>query len=111
MSAGKGVVFTLQWSRERTDAVKLSVGTEHLTSSCQNLMSVCLVAHIPNDSVVRGVIYVVECHCDFNHAKRGGKMTRVDGNLVDDVFSQFFAYLWQLVDAQFAQILRVFDVT
>jgi hypothetical protein len=38
-------------------------------------------------------------------------MTGVDGNLVDDVFSQFFAYLWQLVDAQFAQILRVFDVT
>ena len=74
-------------------------------------MSVCLMAYIPYDSVVWSVIYVVECYSDFNHAKRGGKMTWVYGNLVDDVFSQFFAYLWQLVDAQFAQILRVFDVT
>ena len=37
-------------------------------------------------------------------------MSGVDGNLVDDVFSQFFAELRQLPDVEPAQILGVFDV-
>ena len=37
-------------------------------------------------------------------------MTWIYSHFVDDVFSQFFAYLWQLINAQFAQIIRIFDI-
>ena len=59
MSAGEGVVFTFKRCWEWTDAMELSVGAECLTSSGQNLMSVCLMAYIPDDAVFRSIVHVV----------------------------------------------------
>lgn len=35
-------------------------------------------------------------------------MTGVDANLVDDIFSEFFAYFRELVNAQLTKVRRVF---
>ena len=40
MSAGKGVVFALQWSREWTDAVQFAVGAEVVPAPRQYLVAV-----------------------------------------------------------------------
>ena len=87
MSAGEGIVFAFQRSREWTDAVQLAVGTEVVAATCQDFMSVSLMSYIPYDTVVRGVEDIMKGYGYFNHTKRGGKMTRIYGNLVDNVFS------------------------
>jgi hypothetical protein len=35
-------------------------------------------------------------------------MTGVDANLVDDIFSEFFAYFGELVNAQLMKVCRIF---
>ena len=87
MSAGKGVVFALQWSREWTDAVQFAVGAEVVPAPRQYLVAVSLVSYIPNNSVVWCVVNVMQGYGYLHDTQRGGKMTRVYCHLVNDVFS------------------------
>ena len=91
MSATEGVVFAFRRKRERLDAIQFTVGTETLTPACQNLMSVCLMAYIPNDSVVWRIEHIVQCYSKFNYTQTGSQMSRVDRQFLDDVVAQFFA--------------------
>ena len=59
MTAGEGIILALQRCRERTDAVQLSVGAERIAATGKNLMAISLVAHIPNDAVLRSIEYVM----------------------------------------------------
>ena len=49
-------------------------------------MSVGLVSPIPYNTVVWGVVDIMKGYGYFIPAKSGGKLTWVDGNLVDNVF-------------------------
>ena len=62
MTTHKGVVFTLLWSGEGTDTPQLSVGEELLATTSQNLMTVGLMAHVPYNPILWGVVHIVECH-------------------------------------------------
>ena len=59
MTAGEGIIFALQGCRERTDAVQLPVSAERIAATGKNLMTISLVAHIPNDAVLRSIEYVM----------------------------------------------------
>ena len=41
-------------------------------------MTVSLVSHIPDQFIVRGVINIVKCNCQFNNAQTGAEMPRID---------------------------------
>ena len=87
MSAGKRVVFALLGGREGHDAVQLAVRAETLPAPCQYLMSISLMTHIPNNTVVGGVIYVMEGNGQLHHAKTGGEVSGVYRQLLHDVFT------------------------
>ena len=69
------------------------------------------MAHIPYDTVIGRVKDIVQCHGDLHHAKTGSEMSGVDRHFVDNILSELAAYLRQLVDAEFPQVGRIFDLT
>ena len=72
MTTGKRVIFALHRSGERTDTMKTTVGVELVTTTGQNLVTVGLVPYIPDNTVFRGVVNVVQRHSDLYNAKTGG---------------------------------------
>jgi hypothetical protein len=74
-------------------------------------MPVGLMAHIPYDTVVGRVEDIVQCHGDLHHTKTGSEMSGVDRHFVDNILAELAAYLRQLVDAEFPQVGRIFDLT
>ena len=69
MSTGKRVVLTLRGGWEGFDTTQLTIGTELLTPSCQDLMAVSLMAHVPNNTVFRRIIDIMKCNGYLCHTK------------------------------------------
>ena len=111
MTTSEGVVRTLFRRRERTHTTHLAVGAEGVSPTRQDLVAVGLMAHIPYDTVIGRVKDIVQCHGDLHHAKTGSEMSGVDRHFVDNILSELAAYLRQLVDAEFPQVGRIFDLT
>ena len=110
MAAGKGVILTFLWRGERLDATQLTVGTELFATTCQDLMTVCLMTHVPDDAVLWCVIDIMQGDSDLNDAEAGSQMAGIDRHLLHDILAQLFAEQGQIVHRQLAQILRVLDL-
>ena len=110
MPAHKRVVFAFFGRGEGLQSAQLAIGAETLAPSSQYLVSVGLVSHIPYDSVFRCVIYIVQGYRQFYHTKARRQMTWVDRQFLDNILTQFLTELWQLVDSQFSEVFRVFDI-
>ena len=73
-------------------------------------MSVCLVSYVPDDAVVWCVVDIMQCHGDFHDSQTGGEVSRVGGQLFDDIFPKLFTELWKLVHRQFLEVVRRVDI-
>ena len=71
-------------------------------------MAVSLVAYVPYDTVVGGVIDVVQGNGDLGHAEARCQVPGIDRQFFNDVAPQFVAYLRQLLHLEFAQVFRIF---
>ena len=67
MAYAKGVVFAFFTFRETGDAAILAVRMKYIAATCQNFMTIRLVAYIPNKLVVRRVKYIMERCRDLNY--------------------------------------------
>ena len=65
-------------------ATELAVGGEAVAASCQYLVAVGLMAHVPYNSILGGVEDIVQCHCYLGHAQARGQMARIDRQFIDD---------------------------
>ena len=106
MSAGEGIIFTLQRGREGAYAAQLSVGGEGLSASCEYLVSIGLMPHVPHDAVVRCLEHIVQSYSQLHCSKAGSKVTRIARNFLDDIIAKLLADLGQLADFQLSQVLR-----
>ena len=59
VTTGAGIIFALLGRGEWLQAAQLAVGVEPRTSSRQYLVAIGLVAHIPHDTVVGGIKYIM----------------------------------------------------
>jgi len=84
MSAGKGIIFTLFWCRERLQALKLTIGMELFSSTRKYLMRISLMAYIPYQAITWRVIHIVQCNRQFYHTERRAKMAWIMGQLIDN---------------------------
>ena len=110
MSAGKRVIFAFFGRGEGHKSMQAAIGGETVFSSCQNLVSSCLMTHVPNDAVIGCVIHIMQRNGQFHHAKTAGKMARVARELLDDVLSDLVADFRQSVHGEFAQVCGAIDV-
>ena len=97
MAAGKRIILTLRGRGEGLDATQLAVCTELLPTTSQDLMTVCLMSHIPYDTILWGVIDIVQRNSNLHHAEAGGQMTWIHCYLLHDILAQFFTELRQIV--------------
>ena len=105
VSAGEGVIFALFGRGEGSDALEAPVGREGLAASCQYLVAVGLMAHVPDDAVVGCAVDVVQGYGQLHCAQAGGKVSGVARHLFDDVLPELAAHLGQLVHRQAAQVV------
>ena len=62
MARHEGVVLALVRVRETTDTTELAVGGEAAPPSCEDLMSVSLLTHVPDDLILRKVKLKMKRH-------------------------------------------------
>jgi hypothetical protein len=72
-------------------------------------MSVSLMANVPYQLVIWGIIYVVKGNGQFHHSKAGSKMTTMYTHHIDDVLPQFFTNLVQSGPVDFSKVLGNLD--
>ena len=101
MTHAKRVIFALISFWKSTESLVLSVRDEIVAPASENLMSVGLVTHVPNQLIVRGIIYIMECYGKFYHAQAGAKMAAIYAYHINDILAQFIAHLVQLLFADF----------
>jgi heterodisulfide reductase subunit B len=61
-------------------------------------VAIGLMAYVPYNTILRGIVDVVQSYCNFCHAQTGSQMSRIDRELLHDVFAELLAHLWQLVN-------------
>ena len=100
MSADKGIIFALLGRGERANAVKLTIGAELLTTTRQNLVSVCLMPYIPHDTVLRRIKYIMQGHRQLHHTEARCQMAWINRKLLYYVLTQLIADLRQVLGLQ-----------
>ncbi len=68
VSCRKGVILALIRVGKPADAAELAVCVKPLCPACKQLMPVCLMTYIPDNTVVGGIENIVKRHCQLNHA-------------------------------------------
>ena len=81
-------------------------GVELLPAARQNLVRIGLMAHVPDQSVIGGVKYIMQGDCQLDGTQSRGKMTPAGADAVDQEIAQFRGQLYQLGGRQAAQIRR-----
>ena len=85
MPNSKSIIFAFKSVRETTYAFVFSVGMENITSASQYLMSVCLVANVPNNLVKWCIKCIVQGNGQLNNSKTGTKMPWIRANNINDI--------------------------
>jgi heterodisulfide reductase subunit B len=55
------------------------------------------MAYVPYNTILRGIVDVVQSYCNFCHAQTGSQMPRIDREFLYDVLAELLAHLRQLV--------------
>ena len=110
MSATERVILALVRMRERLQTIQFAVRAELVTTPRQNLMSVCLVPHVPHNAVVRRVEHIMQRHRQLHHTQARSQMTRIHRQLLNDVTPQFIAHGRQFLHLQLAQVNRIINL-
>ena len=85
MTCAKGIVGALAAAWEAADAAICAVVDEGVASLGDNLMGICLMAHIPHYAVVGCGVDIVQRYGQLYGAEARTEVTRVCGATLDDV--------------------------
>ncbi len=77
MTRAKSIVFTFTHARKSADSFVFSVGMKNLSTAGKYLMSIGLVTNIPDQGIVRGVVYIMKGNRKFNDTKAGPQVPRI----------------------------------
>ena len=88
---GVVVAFTAQGKGGRTG---FAADQWHLLAAAgQNFMRICLMTHIPYQTVIRGIKDVMQGDGQLNNAQTRAEMSAGLANAVDQIFTQLSAQL------------------
>ena len=88
MADAEGVVFALGAQREGRQAAVLLDGVQLFAPAREYLVRVGLVADIPDQAVVRGVVDVVQRNGQFDRAEAGGEVAAAGADGLDQELAQ-----------------------
>ena len=70
----KGIVLTLTSFWKPADAFVFAVGVKNLFSTCKNFVTISLMAHVPNQLIVRRIVNVMQGNGHLYHPQTCTKM-------------------------------------
>ena len=108
MGRAEGVVFALVALGEAGQPAALAERPDARPPAGQDLMRIGLVAHIPDQPVLRGLEEIVERHGQLDDAEPGAQMAAGDGDGIDRLLPQLVGELAELGSLEPAQIGRNF---
>ncbi len=108
MADAKGVIQAFAASRKWRQPVALLDGVQAVTPAGQYLVWVGLVADIPHQPIVRGVVDIVQCNSQFHRAQAGGEVSAAGADGVDQELAQLVGERGQVSLIQGAQVCRGF---
>ena len=109
MAGRESVVFALGRIGKAAQTAEFAVGVESIAASCENLVPVGLMAHIPYEAVVRGIEYIVEGHGKFHRTHARCEVTGIDSAFPDKKLTDFSAHLRKRFHRKASQIGRRVD--
>ena len=104
MSCTECVVLAFGHTRKSADTAQLTVCGELVSSARDDFVGIGLMADIPNELVVWGVINVVYGHGEFYRTQTRGQVAGVFRALLNDVLTQLAAITRQVVDLKTFQV-------
>ena len=110
MACAEGVVGAFVHTREAADAAVGADGRELLSASGENLVSVGLMADIPDHFVVGGGEDVMQCYCQLDGAERRREMAGVSGQRVHNVVPQLASQFRKVGNGQLAKFRRTTNI-
>ena len=97
-------------SHQRTRQAACGPDGVHLAASaCQNLVAICLVAHVPDELVLWAVKHVVQRNGQLHHTQAAAQMAASLGDLVHNVCAQLLAQLPQLLGVEVLDVHGIVD--
>ena len=109
MTDAEGVVGALGAGGERRKAVFLLDRSQAVAATGQHFVRVSLMSDVPDQSVLRGVVDMMQGHGELDRPESCGEVAAPGRDGVDQVVTQFGADRTQLASGERAQILRGVD--
>ena len=109
MAGAERVVLALGALAEARQAAGLAQRADAVAAAGQDLVRIGLMTDIPDQPVGRRVEHVMQRDGELDHAEAGAEMAAGHGHRGDQLLSQLFGELLQLVVLKGAQILGFVD--
>lgn len=100
------VVLALFPPGEGVQTIFLANGVNALAPTCQDLVGIGLMAHVPYQSIEGGVVDVMQRHRQFDCAKAGGEVAAGAAHRAQQILAQLFAQNGQPLFGQGSQLDR-----
>ena len=109
MAGTEGVVGALATLQEAGQAARLAQRLHAPAATSQHLVAVGLVADVPQDAVLGGLVDVVQRDGQLDGAEARGEVAAGLADALDQERAQLFGHLRQLRFGQVAQVARIVD--
>ncbi len=96
MSDTESVVLAFRARRKWCKPALLLYGVQLLAASREHLVRICLMSHVPNQTVIRRVEDVVQRYREFDGAKTRGEMSATSADALDQELSELLGERWKL---------------
>ena len=106
MTDGEGVVFALFAPGEGVQAIFLANGLHAIPASGEDLVGIGLMAHIPDQTIHRGLVDIMQGHRQFDDAETRGQMATAAADGAQQELPQFIAQGGQTLLRQLPQFIR-----
>ena len=106
MPSSKAIIFTFLNFRETTQSPKLANGRKPILSLSQNLMRVCLMPNIPNQSIIRNIKNIMQSNRKFNSTQRRSQMPWIFSQNTNNIIPYLFTKQRQLLFRELFYIFR-----
>jgi hypothetical protein len=102
----ESIILTFSHTRKAADTLIFTIGYKSVFSACQYLVSVSLMAYIPNYLVIGRIIDIVERNRQLNNTEACSEMAGIGAYFVNDKLPEFIADPDQIQLIQFPEIFR-----
>ena len=106
MSRAKRIIFTFRALGKTGQAPLLAQSANTVAPSGQNFMGIALMAHIPDQPIIRRVENIMDSRGQFDNAEPCPQMATGLRNRINGFGAQFIGKLAQLRNFELAQIFR-----